>query len=623
MIIENTISLLKNILKNERCIINVSQEVEVISFFVLVRYAEVSSKVNGFVNFEENIDNYIDHCDYVLNKAFCFGKNKFFDGDIYRILFISLNDILTKMDIRVIFHQIIPIFSDFEKKEDFLFLADDYRLMIEVMASDSPQSGQFYTPVTIAKLMANIVGEKCGNKIYDPSCGSSGFLLEASKYIKSNVPDKKYQLIGSDISSFANMISFVSFILNGEENFVLNFGDSINLINNDKYDVILANPPFGKIKYKDEVVAEDGLQFIDYVFLRHIMDNLEESGQAVVILPERFLYDNNKYCLDLKRDLISNFNVENIISIPPGSMLPATGVKIIILHFSNHPPRKDFWVYILNSVEKFSRKNPITLSHFDDFFSKTQDRIESDNSWLVPITSLDQGYSIFERNSNENFFHELESPKDYVNQLFKQQENLLISLNFISEKIEEINKKISERKNDCRFVSFKLGDLVKSRLTKPLSRELLSNKSGYSVYGGNGIIGFYKEFTLQGKFIIIGRVGAYCGNVRYVEGEIWATNNAIVLECCHPDVIYPSYLAKILERKALRGLATGTAQPHLTISKINDVDIYLPPLEIQIEIDNWLNQLEEVLSSQQKNIGNILNSKNNMRDSLYQNLLRL
>lgn len=615
------ISRIQSVLRNERNLINSSQEIEAISFFVLVRYAEVANNIDYPYNNQWNVSNYIDYSESILKEIFIFdGNNKFCD-EIYK-LFLSLPNIFNKINFNIILNYIIPILSEIRKNEDFVILADEYRLMIEAMAFDSPQLGQFYTPAIMAEVLVKIIGPNYGGKIYDPSCGSSGFLLEVSKYIKSNMLDVKYEIIGSDISIFASLISFTNLILNGEEFFNLNIGDSINNVGN-KYNYILANPPFGKIKYKNEVMCENGLQYIDYIFLKHIMENLEEGGQAAVILPERFLHDNNKYCMELKNNLFYNFNVESITSIPPGSMLPATGVKIIILHFSNHTPRKDFWVYVLDSVEKFSRKNPITLNHFDDFFSKNIDRIDSDNSWSVPLINLVQGYNVFERNNDKNFFHELESPKDYVNQLFEKQEKLLTSLSFISEKIEEINKKIKERKKDCNFIHFKLSDLTKSRSTKPLSRELLSNNDGYSVYGGNGIIGFYKEFTLLGKYIIIGRVGAYCGNVRYVEGQIWVTNNAIVLECCRPEIVHPSYLAKILERKMLRGLATGTAQPHLTMAKINNVDIYLPPLEVQIEIDNWLNQLETEMELQQNVIEKILETKLTLRDSFYQNLVRV
>lgn len=621
MIVKNIISSLLSVLRHERDFINSSQEVEAVSLFILVRYAEVIHGEDYLYNDQVDISHYIGYCEYLLNKTFFFGKYKQKYGEIYD-LFLALSDVFNKINFNIIFSYIRAILSDIVKYEDFLCLADEYRLMIEVMAFDSPQLGQFYTPATIAKVLVNIVGPNYEGKIYDPSCGSSGFLLEASKYIKNINPDIKYELIGSDISIFASLISFTNLILNGEKDFNLCVGDSIKKRSN-KYNLILANPPFGKVKYKNENFYEDGLQYIDYIFLKHIMDSLEEGGQAAVILPERFLHDNNKYCMELKNNLFYNFNVENVVSIPPGSMLPATGVKIIILHFRKTSPSNGFWVYVLDNVEKFSRKNPINISHFDDLFSKIKGHIDSDNSWSVQLANLDTGYNIFDRNIDKKFFSELRSPKEYVGKLLEKQKELLKSLHVISEKIEEINQKINEIKNDCHFVNYKLGDLVKSRPTKPLSKETLSNKDNYSVYGGNGVIGYYKDFIIQGGFIIIGRVGAYCGNVRYVEGKIWATNNTIVLECILPKIVHPSYLAKILERKMLRGLATGTAQPHLTIAKISNVDIYLPPFEIQVEIDNWLNQFEELFSFQQENIDDILSNKDNMRDSLYLNLLRL
>ncbi|WP_212790803.1 restriction endonuclease subunit S, partial [Acinetobacter pittii] len=176
---------------------------------------------------------------------------------------------------------------------------------------------------------------------------------------------------------------------------------------------------------------------------------------------------------------------------------------------------------------------------------------------------------------------------------------------------------------NCDFVKYKLGDLVKSKLTKPLAKDKLLKEGNYPVYGGNGIVGYYNDYMHFGRFIIVGRVGAYCGNVRYIDEKFWATSNAIVLECSSLKFVHLSYLARILERKDLRKLATGTAQPHLTVSKINNIEIYLPPIEVQIEIDSWLNELEKEISLQKKFIEEISSSNDKLTDSLYLSLLRI
>ncbi|WP_228147905.1 restriction endonuclease subunit S [Acinetobacter pittii] len=108
-----------------------------------------------------------------------------------------------------------------------------------------------------------------------------------------------------------------------------------------------------------------------------------------------------------------------------------------------------------------------------------------------------------------------------------------------------------------------------------------------------------------------------------MDEKFWATSNAIVLECSSLKFVHLSYLARILERKDLRKLATGTAQPHLTVSKINNIEIYLPPIEVQIEIDSWLNELEKEISLQKKFIEEISSSNDKLTDSLYLSLLRI
>lgn len=608
------------ILRSERNINGAYQNVELISFFIIVRYSEAKNKIN----FDKNkyyMGEYILHCEDVVRKEFYLKENKFIKGDVWNVLLAPITSILVKIGINTILHLIIPILEEIVSEEDFLLLASDYRLMIEKMTSDFPQIGEFYTPSAISKIIANMLSLDKEGKIYDPSCGTSGFLLETSNHIHKNNSNFNYELIGSDISPIATIISFVSLLLNGEKKFYLNLGNSLNEKKYSKYDYIITNPPFGKIKYNDD--NNDKIQYTDYIFLEYIMDSLEVDGQAVVILPERFIYDSNKYALQLKTKLINNFNLENIISIPPGSMLPATAVKVVILSFTKKEPSSKFWVYILDGVEKFSRKKPIQSYHFNDLLFKMKDRMVSNNSWLVSCESFLKGDNIFERVNNKNSIDELKSPLEDISHIYENRKYLLNSLKSIESKIDEINKKIKNKEINCEFIKYKIGDLVKSKLTKPLAKDELLKKGNYPVYGGNGIVGYYDDYMHFGKFIIIGRVGAYCGNVRYIDEKFWATSNAIVLECSSLQLVHFSYLARVLQRKNMRKLATGTAQPHLTVSKINNIEVYLPPVAVQIEIDNWLNELEKEISLQKKIIEEISNSNDKLTDSLYLSLLRI
>lgn len=632
-----TIDFLLAALKEERGIINQYQMLETISIFLVIRYFEVALKkkfTSVNVNYKDisshnhyYSQDYVHDCEFFLNKAMQFFNTNFIDNcDLSKILFAHLKNSFLKIRPETIFHcfQILDILCH---KDDFFDLFEDYRLLVNSMYFGSLQSDQFYTPKVMCELLVRLLEPKDGDDIYDPACGSSGLLLEAEKYIRSNTSCTHSNLIGADDSSLSGLISFVSFILNGNENLHFELTDSLDSDRHDnRYDIILSNPPFGLL---DETVFINPFgnraSYKEYLFLKHIMNSLNNGGRAAVILPERFLIDKKNSCLEIKYELFSKFNVECVLSIPPGSMLPATAVKVIVLLFSKTIPSKDIWIYQMDTVEKFTRMNRIKIKMFDDFFCKFPYKTVSNNSWLVKIDKLGPDYNVLHRDTDfdNKLFRYLDKPQHYLSEYHHNHSKLANSIIKIKKNIEVMNKQINERFNQYQSTSFKLGMLVHSLFVKPLPKGKLLNNGNYPVYGGNGIIGYYNEYTHKGNFIIIGRVGAYCGNVRYVEGEIWVTNNAIILECINLNNVYPPYLSKMLTRKELRRLASGTAQAHLTITRLFDVDISLPPLDIQIELDQWLSELDEELALQQNLIKSMIKEKKAISDSVYQNLLGL
>ncbi|MFJ5456339.1 N-6 DNA methylase [Pectobacterium sp. CHL-2024] len=621
------ISQLVTILKNERNFINISQTVEAVSVLILIRYFEVKSHFieNSKCFYNDNLTDYIHYCKSLINESTC-SLHEVMDSKMLNELLIHpLENTFLKLEPYTVFNKLNPILSILRKERDFLYLAEDYRALIDSMAFESPQTGQFYTPMVINKLLVKILKPKCGDEIYDPACGSGGFLFEADRYIQMDTLCTQHRLVGSDISLFANIISFVSLILIGNKGFSLELIDSLSQEKNNRcYDVVASNPPFGKISKNNEVnTFKDNYLCLDYFFLKHVMDSLKDNGRAAVILPERFLFDKNESCVKLKNELFSCFNVEFILSIPPGSMLPATGVKIIVLCFSKSLPKKEVWIYLLSSVEKLSRKNCVKIEDFDDFFSKLKGRVVSENSWLVKIDGEIKYCDLLQRNIDFNQSRYFELPQKYLLEMHKNKINLVSSLDLITRKIEGLSNSINNEITGAKFTLFNVKSLIHSLPGKPLSKEQLLVDGMYEVYGGNGVIGYYDEYTHSGDFIIIGRVGAYCGNVRYVVGKFWGTSNAIILKCLDRNTVYPPYLARVLFKKELRKLASGTAQPHLTISKINAIDVYLPPLDVQIEIDKWLSELEKELELQQMLMEKMIDEKSAMKDSLYQHLLRI
>ncbi len=142
-------------------------------------------------------------------------------------------------------------------------------------------------------------------------------------------------------------------------------------------------------------------------------------------------------------------------------------------------------------------------------------------------------------------------------------------------------------------------------------------KGPYDVYGGNGVTGSHIEYNLSGKNILIGRVGALCGNIHFVNAKIWVTDNAFIVkdisEHWHMDFL--TYELKYLN---LNQYASQTAQPVISNKSMKDVMIMLPPLSEQQSIVSFLDSLNEKVNTLQQNYSRICNEC----DALKQAILR-
>ncbi len=226
--------------------------------------------------------------------------------------------------------------------------------------------------------------------------------------------------------------------------------------------------------------------------------------------------------------------------------MPYSAVKIVILFFSKKLSNGSFWLYELNKKEKLNKTNKIKIEDFYDFFDKLKGKKNEENSWNINIDSLDYSYNILEQvknNKNHNSFSSFINSNVDLNKINKDLKDIGDSLN---EDIKYIENKIIVTNQKYKFSKVKVAEVVNSLRTAPLSKDklLLEEEGSFSVYGGNGVIGFFNEFIHSGKFIIVGRVGALCGNIHYVEGNIWVTNNAIVLECIDLEQVHPSIFSK-------------------------------------------------------------------------------
>lgn len=625
------------ILKRESDIKNAEQAVEIISLFLLLQYISLVSKKqiidtcnsdSYLLNLKNSNTEYLKSFYKNLIKDF-FSNNNFNCNSLHKVIIHCFDSIFSRVDNLNIIQLLVDILSEISSLHEFYSYSESYRHLLERMVNESPNSGAFYTPQPLVELMVCILNPKPYSSIYDPVCGSAGFLVEAANYIEkqSNKRENIYKITGNDNSSFACLISLVSLLLNEKNNFRLNHIDSLFSVDTDleKYDVILANPPFGK---KSDILNRDKYSrygsFIDYHFLKHIMDSLKIGGKASVILPERFFTDESYNCLVLKKELFSKFSIDSILSIPSGSMLPYTGVKICILFFSNTTLVKDIWVYNLNVVDKFTKKEPIKPTYFEDFLQKYKTKKVSENSWIVDVDDLKKTDNLLvPKKDLVQKYGELSESKISIDKLVQNHNKIIENFIKTKESIIELENLIKLNHSSYHFDQVKVQDITFLKTGVPLAMKKLLKNGDYPVYGGNGIIGYYNQYSESGETIVIGKVGALCGNVIFTQEKIWVTSNAMIMKNVTPKYVFTPYLSKVLSMMNLGELAVGTAQQYITIEKVYNIKVNLPPLDIQIQLSKWLVDLDNTLNEYNSLLKIITNDKENIKTELYKKIFNL
>lgn len=626
-------SIFENLLtavKKKSSIRNTEQAVELISLFILLHYIKLSLKENNKLS---------DSTAYTLHNNL--NEIKYYYQDLY-YKFINLSDIesinstfhtniinkiislIDNANDPEIINYISNSLSHINSIDDFYQHADSYQSLLLRMVNESGRSGEYITPLALVDIMVNMLSPENGKSIYDPACGTSGLLMASAKHIKTNSQKDSnfnYSLIGHDVSNFACLISIVNLLINKETNFNILLKDSItNQDTREKYDYILANPPFGKKIFTEHLPSNLYYQGnnSDYCFLEHAMQSLNINGKAAIILPERFLFDTSKECIPLKDALFDYYNLECILSIPSGALLPYTGVKLCILFLEKSESTHEIYLYNLNQVEKYSRSNPIKKEDFADFWISFKTKEITKHSRVINTNKTPRPYNLLADAKDNDSHHILDDSLANVDAAISNNTLLLEELKSLKNKITSLKATIDSSGNNFTFKKFKLGEVVKIKSGNLLQRNKLLAEGPVPVYGGNGIIGYHSEAIEHDECIVIGKIGALCGNVRYVEGDIWVTNNAIIVKNTSPYKIHTAYISKLLSVMNLRKLAIGTAQQYITTDQIKNVEISIPSIENQ----KFINKLFDDLSLSVERYSELLDTINDSKNSLSANIFK-
>ena len=301
----------------------------------------------------------------------------------------------------------------FQTSEEKHELSDLYETRIKNMGNAGRNGGQYYTPRPLIRTMVQMINPKVGETVYDGACGSAGFLVEAYNYLtekNKNLSATDFETIqtktlyGREKSPLAYLIGVMNMILHGVE--VPNIEkdntlrtNTLDIEESDRFDIILANPPFGgkeREEFKDNFPIKTSETA--YLFLQHFMKSLKAGGRCALVIKNTFL--SNSDGAKLRKELLSNYNLHTILDLPQKTFLGA-GVKTIVLFFEKGKKTKNIWYYQFvpdRSLGKTSPLNENDLADFRDLYSK---RSETENSWNIRLSDVDQNtFDLSAKNPN-------------------------------------------------------------------------------------------------------------------------------------------------------------------------------------------------------------------------------
>jgi type I restriction enzyme M protein len=329
---------------------------------------------------------------FVVREAFSDAFNYMKNGTLLRQVINKLNEV------------------DFSDSQERHLFGDIYEQILRDLQS-AGNAGEFYTPRAVTRFIIDRLDPKLGEQVFDPACGTGGFLACSVDHIKSNYVKTgsdhqtlQSQIHGVEKKQLPHLLCTTNMMLHGIEVPVqVKHGNTLNkpLSSWDStFDVIATNPPFGGTE-------EDGIEKnfpsdmqtreTADLFLQLIIEVLKDGGRAAVVLPDGTLFGEGVKT-KIKKLLTEECNLHTIIRLPNGVFAPYTGIKTNILFFTKGTPTKNIWFYehpYPEGVKNYNKTKPMRFEEFEtenQWWGNEQDgfatRTESEQAWQVSIDEV-------------------------------------------------------------------------------------------------------------------------------------------------------------------------------------------------------------------------------------------
>lgn len=338
---------------------------------------------------------------------------------------------------------------DYNEAEDSHIVSQVYEDLLLKLGKEHGIAGEFYTPRPIIRLMVKLVNPRIGETVFDPFCGSCGFLVESYKLMKGTrdltVEDYKIlqeeTFLAQEKKPLPYLIGNMNCILHGlltpgifRKN---TLGDNIrNIPESQRSEIIMTNPPFGGEENKQiQQNFPIRSQSTELLALQYVMKSLKRNGKCGIVVPEGILFRGNSFA-KVKIQLLKDYNLHTILSLPSGVFANVTasgqGPKTNLLFFDRSGTTKEIWYYDFAGYSEdvlkknYSKANPVVEEDLEDCWNKWKKREISKYSWTLPISELiKRDYDLTARNPNRNEKLEYKSPGELITSAIEKEKEIL------------------------------------------------------------------------------------------------------------------------------------------------------------------------------------------------------
>lgn len=319
------------------------------------------------------------------------------------------NKITSGYNLREIINLIDSLhFQSAEDKHEMTVL---YESKIQRMGNAGRNGGEYYTPRPLIRTIVKVVDPKIGETVYDPACGSAGFLCEAFAYMQEKVKGTNDNKIlqektfyGKEKKPLPYIIATMNMIFHGVAAPNIIRGNTLaenmaQVQEKDRKDVILANPPFGGSE-RGEVLQNFDLRTSEtaYMFMQHFIKILKAGGRAGIVIKNTFL--SNGDASALRKLLMEQCNLHTILDLPSG-VFQGAGAKTVVLFFDKGTPTKKIWYYQLNPGRNLGKTNALNEDDLAEFVELQKTKANSENSWTIDVSSFGEDYDLSVKNPNK------------------------------------------------------------------------------------------------------------------------------------------------------------------------------------------------------------------------------